>query len=113
MLLDNNRSFDRGQRGGGNRGRYNSPRYQNSGNRSWNRNDNRDDNRRDNRDRNWSRDRRDQPEPLIEMEPSKMMTSKEKEWIFKIMMMSLLSGDFIASDYYFIVSFLLLFLLKE
>jgi hypothetical protein len=32
-----------------------------------------------------------------------MMTSKEKEWIFKISMMSLLSGDFIASDYYFIV----------
>ena len=41
---------------------------------------------------------------MIEMEPSKMMTSKEKEWIFKISMMSLLSGDFMASDYYFIVS---------
>lgn len=91
------RSFEqRGQRGG-NRGRFNSPRYHNNSNRSWNRNEN-----RDNKERYWSKEKREQPEPLIEMQPSKMMTSKEKEWIFKIMMMSLLSGDFITSDYYFI-----------
>ena len=33
-----------------------------------------------------------------------MMLSKEKEWISKIAMMSLLSGDVYISDYYFIVS---------
>lgn len=43
-------------------------------------------------------------EPWIQMPPSKMMTSKEKEWIMRIAMMSLLSGDPYISDYYFIVS---------
>lgn len=87
---------------GGGRGRYNSPRH-NSNNR-WNRQDRDYNNRFDRRDNRWSK-QSEQPEPLIEMQPSKMMTSKEKEWIFKISMMSLLSGDFMTSDYYFIVSF--------
>ena len=89
---------------GGGRGRYNSPRYNSNNNNRWNRQDRDYNNRSDRRDNNrWSR--QEQPEPLIEMESSKMMTSKEKEWIFKISMMSLLSGDFMTSDYYFIVSF--------
>lgn len=80
------------------RGRYNNnSRHQQGGNRSWH-----SDNRSGNRSGNQNR--RPPPEPpLVEMEPSKMMTSKEKEWIFKISIMSLLSGDFYASDYYFIV----------
>lgn len=83
------------------RGRYNNTSYNNryqggGGNRSWYNSDNRSGNQHN---------RRYIPEPpLVEMEPSKLMTSKEKEWIFKISIMSLLSGDFQASDYYFIVS---------
>ena len=90
---------------GGGRGRYNSPRYNSNNNNRWNRQDRDYNNRSDRRDNNNRWSRQEQPEPLIEMESSKMMTSKEKEWIFKISMMSLLSGDFMTSDYYFIVSF--------
>lgn len=41
-------------------------------------------------------------EQFIDMEPSKMMNAKEKKWIFKISLMSLLNGDPHSSDYYFI-----------
>ena len=66
-----------------------------------------------NTDRTWHRQSPKQiqaptslnQEHYIQMEPSKMMTAKEKEWIFKISLMSLLSGDANISDYYFIVSY--------
>ena len=45
---------------------------------------------------------------FMKMEPSKLMTAKEKEWIFKISLMSLLCGDSNISDFYFIVSFIIL-----
>lgn len=46
----------------------------------------------------------------MQMAPSKMMTAKEKEWIFKISLMSLLSGDPNISDYYFVVGVFIVFL---
>lgn len=41
-------------------------------------------------------------EEFIQIGPSKMMNIKEKKWIFKIGLMSLLGGDPNTSDYYFI-----------
>ena len=49
-------------------------------------------------------------EEFMQMAPSKMMTAKEKEWIFKISLMSLLSGDPNISDYYFVVGVFIVFL---
>jgi len=88
---------NRGSRGGNNRSNYhNNDRSWNGGDRSWN------------SDKQWLRypkqyhtDMKEQEE-FMQMQPSKMMNAKEKEWIFKISLMSLLSGDPNITDFYFV-----------
>lgn len=44
----------------------------------------------------------DEDDFFVKMNASQMMSAKEKEWIFKISLMSILSGDCNISDFYFI-----------
>ena len=81
-------------RGGGN---YRSNNYQRSSERTWH--------RYPKQPSEYSKEQ----EEFMQMTPSKMMTAKEKEWIFKISLMSLLSGDPNASDYYFVVGVFIVF----
>lgn len=74
----------------------------------WNSNRGRGSSRYNNNDKTWHRSPKQEGQDssyhdqFIHMESSKMMNAKEKEWIFKISLMSLLSGDPNISDYYFI-----------
>ncbi len=59
---------------------------------------------------NWNRrdesrhSNMDYEEDMIKLPPSRLMTSREKEWLVKIQLMTLLSGDMNTTDFYYIVS---------
>ena len=41
---------------------------------------------------------------VMKLSPSNLMTSREKEWLVKIQLMTLLSDDAHTADYYYLVS---------
>ena len=42
---------------------------------------------------------------VMKLSPSSLMTSREKEWLVKIQLMTLLSDDAYTADYYYVVSY--------
>eukprot|EP00794_Sanderia_malayensis_P012889 gene12889-14215_t len=74
--------------GGGYRSNYNN--NSNQQNRYWNK---RDDGRYNNGNQ--------YEDELIKLPPSYLMTSREKEWLTKIQLMTLISGDMYSTDFYY------------
>ena len=59
--------------------------------------------------RQWSNNE-SQEDDVMKLQPSDMMTAKEKEWLVKIQLMTLLTDDPQNTDYYYVVCWFCLFI---